>query len=348
MCLCSTSDGGVDGGDDGGLDLDAGADAEVLDAQTPDAGPEGHVFPPRDFVCAPETSPPCETTTPALSEAERTMVLTSEDSSTLTFVVSSLRIPESNGGRAAGFNLDGWDDGSGNEEGASCDRFSADFRSTSGGRVGIDNAFSGLISTFEGLLDVDGCPGMEGRGCIDAAIQAAINDGSFLLLLEVSDVDDPTNDDDVGVTLHAAELEGGGAPEVDGTARLVSGQRFQVLATRAETTRGDIFQSVVRVGWSSVQLMPPTLTAGARIPASLDDVELRITLGGGAASGEVGGVRTIDAALVGELGDSEIASTVELVLQSVADLSPSSGDAAVCEAISIGLELDAVGAVRVP
>lgn len=341
-------DGGTDTGLPDGGEEDAPSDANTPDGSDDAAMEELHVFPPRDFVCPAESSPPCETTMAALSPADRTEELTSSEPITVTYVLDDIRIPQAGAVTAVGFNLDGLDSGrEGDPESPRCDRYTPDFESTDGERVGVDNAFSGLIPTFEGIAVAPDCPEGVSRGCMDAAIREAVHAGTMLVLLEVTDMNDATNDDDVGVALYAASVEGGGAPLIESDGRLASGQRFVSTSLLAATVRGDVFRGVLRAQWPTVQFAVPPLTAGVRIPLGLDQVELRFSVGSDEGLGELGGSREVST-LVEELSDEESAATVGAVLSSVADLDPSEDDPGSCRTLSFGYALQGVTAVRVP
>ena len=117
---------------------DAGAmdAAAVSDGGGPDAGPFEstsfmHTFPAMDFVCPPGASPPCDTTVPRQSTAERTVTVTREFAPTsVAYVLSELRIPVPRSSLTiVGFNLDNRDSGRGlAAPSATCEEFATDFR----------------------------------------------------------------------------------------------------------------------------------------------------------------------------------------------------------------------------
>ncbi|MCB9636400.1 MAG: hypothetical protein H6721_30195 [Sandaracinus sp.] len=304
---CVLADGGVirnpngpyvlDGGLDGGVADDAETNApdapEVLDAGL-DGGPDAHLFPERDFTCAPETDPPCETTTPTRTEEERTVSLAStlEDES-FAFVVDSLSVttpPGTDGGRIGaknGFNLDGEDAGFGAT--GTCQDFFPDYLSRDGSRQGIDNGFEDLVPVLEGVAERTACPGGTTSGCLDGTISGFIAEQSWYVIVEVTDVDDRFYDDDVGIALYLGATEsGGGLTGLD--------QRMTTSATLAAEVRGDIFDNVVRARWTDVDLQFPSHATGLPLPGALRDVELRFELDRRFLSGEMGGHVGVDEA----------------------------------------------------
>lgn len=356
------SDAGFDAGpgDDGGFDAgfdagpsDAGFDGGFdagFDAGPFDGGPSMSVlFPPRDFRCAVGDPAPCPTTVPLQTDAERTIDVTPEmPAGTYTFVIRTWSAPEpSFAGTAAGFNLDALDSGDGSTAlDADCEEFNQDYASLRDpGHEGVDNAFASLIPTVESLLDAASCPGMTTDGCLDATVAAQIADGSFLILVELTDVDGNTNDDDVGVTLYAGAVPGGGAPALAADGRLAPGQTFDTTGTLATTTRGDIFEGRLRVHFGGSVTLPTT--AAMLAPLRLDFPELRATVDGtGLALGVVGATTDVDFLVAeAEAMMPGIGPTVRSVLESVADVEPTA-DPAVCSRLSSGYLFDAVPAVR--
>ncbi|MCA9604108.1 MAG: hypothetical protein KC619_00815 [Myxococcales bacterium] len=352
------SDAGFDGGrPDAGFDAgpsDAGFDAGPSDAGSDagpfDAGPVMSVlFPPRDFRCTTGAPEPCPTTLPLRTDAERTIDVTPEMApGTYTFAIRTWSAPEpSFAGTAAGFNLDGLDSGGGSVAvDADCEEVSQDFTSVRDpGHEGIDNAFASLIPTVELLLDASTCPMMMSEGCLDATLAARIADGSFLILVELTDVDGFTYDDDVGVALYAGAVPGGGAPMLAADGRLAPGQTFDTAGTLVATTRGDIFEGRLRVAFGPSLTLP--MGADLLVPSRLDGAELRATVDAtGLALGVVGGTTEVDllvAQAVAIMPDIE--PTVRSVLEAVADVEPTA-DPAICARVSSGYFFDAVSASR--
>lgn len=108
-----------------------------------------------------------------------------------------------------GFDLDGRVSDESDDE--SCGH--QDFTSPDG-ETGIDNQFALLLPIIEGA----------GGQALEDLIQAAINDGNILVVLELDGLDDLHNDDDVSMTL----MRGVGNPVLGFDARLAPDQTFDV------------------------------------------------------------------------------------------------------------------------
>lgn len=308
--------------------------------------PRETVFPERDYVCA-SGGTPCETIVPARTDTARTMIEPeSMADTTLTFVVSTMALPRAEGGYAAGFNLDELDSGPGSEDSfADCEEFMPDYRSTSDpDHVGVDNAFQGLISTVEAFVPVEDCPGGVRAGCVDAMLQANIDQGESLLLIELRGVNDLTYDSDVEVQVYAGSMPAGVAPQLDAGGRLAPGQRFPA-EPMGPPVRADIFAGRVRARFPSLAL--PGGLGELMLPLSVHDAEVRFDLATGRLDdGQIGGHLEIE-----ELANAAQAlgtdpATVRTVFEQYADIRPSAEDPQLCEAMSIGITFGATTATR--
>lgn len=317
--------------------------------------PYGCVFPAWDFVCSTGTRTPCPTTRAATTDAERTVELGDElGGATFLYVISVIRIERAtDDGVAAGFNLDGLDSGSGSVAvDSNCEEFNQDFRSElDPSRVGVDNAMQGLVGIAEGLLDPMACPFDTTDGCINPTIRSRITEGTLLLLLEVSDVDSFTHDPSVSVSMWAAELQGGGRPELGADSRIAAEQIFEPGAVLGVSREAAIFRGRLRATFLSLDLsigenLPTPPESHANVEMRFDIDELALT------RGQLGGeVAMDDVRLQAEpwLPDAtDPTGFVRSFLESFADLHPSDGDATLCEALSVGYELEAVRAARPP
>ncbi len=168
---------------------------------------DGFVFPARDFQCASEVAEGgCATDTPVSDDASRTVALPHTfDDTTVAYVVSSISLPRAGagaGGRdgAAGFNLDRRDTVTTPATPDSCTDSQPDFTSPIDAELtGVDNALQAFVPTIERLLDASACPGGTTSGCLDATLLRQIGDGSLILLVEVSGLNDYRYDDAVSV-----------------------------------------------------------------------------------------------------------------------------------------------------
>lgn len=239
-----------------------------------------------------------------------------------TYVISWLSLPENTGMRAPGANLDGRDSGEGSTSPtAACDEFSQDFVSPADGTRGVDNMYSTLVPTAEGVLDES----------IDGSIEEAIVGGVLLLVIEL-------DGGRIGVHLAApvGDLRARGG-------RLRAGNTVQLLWTlgtgRVRTSGGRAIASIDRFSGRIPPESIPLIPFGF-----LQQVEMRFDVADGALSnGEIGGWFTVDDA-VAEFSKimPGIEDTVRSVIESVADISPSRADPFICDAISLGVSFEAV------
>jgi len=319
------------------------------------SSPAGFTFPPRDETCSDPTAVPCATDTPAAETARTVEVVETFADRTLTYVVSTIQLPEATPdpdgdgpqrSRAAGFNVDSQDSGNGSMAlDANCEQFNQDFVSvTDANHVGVDNALQGLVGTIEGLLDAEDCPGMMTAGCLDANLQDQITSGSLLLVIEVTGVNDFMYDSSITMQMHLAEVPGGGMPMAGSGGGLAGGQMFSSMMALGTPVDGDIFAGRLR---ASTSLLPLTITAGGfDLALNITQAQVRFNITENALStGAIGGVITVDALVEAAAGIMPgIEDTVRSVVESVADVTPTSADPAVCEALSLGLTFTGVDA----
>jgi hypothetical protein len=315
-------------------------------------GPGGGVeFEERDFVCAAGESAPCETTEPAHSVADRTAVAPDGEEQSFTYVVSRIELPLADDGLAAGFNLDNFDSGEGsNEPGATCEEIVEDFGSfTDDDHVGVDNALQNLIPTIESFLDAADCPGMQTAGCLNALLQQQLTEGGVILMMELTGVDDTEFDSSVEIQLVLGALPAGvTAPMVESNGTLSPGQTFDTAMVLGAAVPGDIFDGRVRA--QAPELMLLVSTSDFDIPLLITEPEIRFDVDGDAAAeGAIGGFLLNDdiveaASMIGGIGED----TVRPIIEGVADIMPMAAEPETCSALSVGIEFDAVAAVRNP
>ncbi len=324
-------------------------------------GGSGTLFPERDKVCAQGAAQPCETSENAHTDAERTHEETGMDDATLTFVVSSLSIPEADGGAAAGFNLDGLDSGEGSTAAeANCEELARDFVSvTDPDHIGVDNALQGLVSLI----------GTAVGGNIDDTLLEQINSGSVLLLVEVSGVDSVDYDSSVTLTLYRGGVSGGSgttctadadcttagescvsgachtAPTVTDGA-LAPDQSFESLEMIGSPVQGDIFDGRVRA--TAERLTISVTASGSTLSLIVSNPELRFDISeSGLTNGNIGGVLTIDdLAMAAAMIDPSYESLVRGATEDKADINPTADNPAICDALSVGILFGATTATR--
>lgn len=294
-------------------------------------------FPPRDGECVDPAGVPC---TGTRSEADRTIRLpeTMPDT-TYVYVVSSLSIPEATPdpdgpdgperAQAAGFDLDGLDSRDGSiETDASCEDFHQDFRSvTDPNHFGVDNALQGIVGMEERVLDPAQCPGLTTEGCIDASIEQRISEGSLLLLVEVSGVNDLTYDSRVLLQLHFGATVDGMPPATDPDGTLSPGQAFVSTMRLDPAVEGDIFEGRLAARPES---LPLAFEAGGfPFALTITQTQIRFDISdAGLTMGAIGGAWAWPA-FDGDL--------------SIGDLSPGA-DPSLCELLSVGLLFEATTA----
>ncbi|MDX2089607.1 MAG: hypothetical protein SFX73_17260 [Kofleriaceae bacterium] len=223
---------------------------------------------------------------------------------TRTYTVATLAVPAPSGGRAAGFNLDGRVD-SGDMDG-SCVGSTADFISvTDASEVGVDNGLGPQVTTFGTLLAAD-CPGATAATCLSAIAQATIDDGSFSLVLEVSDID--SFDDDAFVVV---------TPTINGVT---------AAAIDAEIVGGRLSLSIAEL---LIPLAVELRIRDTRLSATISDT----ALSGGAIGGALRLDELVEAIEAAMPGTGTIARSL---LRGAADLEPSSVPTT-CDAISTGM-----------
>lgn len=312
-----------------------------------DGGGSSTTFEPRNFECASGEAPPCATETPATPDEDRTVeeIETTEDM-TYTYVVELIDLPQAASGAAPGFNLDGLDSGDGSTAAdANCEEFNQDFiNSEESDHVGVDNALQGLVPTIEGLLSAADCPGGTTEGCLGATLQAQILDGSLILLMQVSGVNDFQYDSSVQLQLFLGEVPGGGAPVEGGSGGLEADQEFTGLMNLGAPVPGDIFDGRLR---ASTDVLTITIDTGDfSLPLMISEAEVRFDISeSGLGAGQIGGyLRTEDIIEAASMIEPGIDETVRSVVESVADVGPSAADPVICESVSVGLTFGATTA----
>ncbi|MDX2089606.1 MAG: hypothetical protein SFX73_17255 [Kofleriaceae bacterium] len=253
--------------------------------------------------------------------------------------MSDLSIPTNTGTMGVGFNLDGQvDDGTG----TTCAELTPDLTSTITSATGVDNAFAALVPQLERTL-------LMGR-MIGALVGEQITAGSFILLMEVSDINSYTSDSAVQVRLILGRVPGcvSGMPAtcmpmVSG-ATIAPGQTFEQVMVLGSAVSGSIaggrmtvstpsLPLALSIGSSSLTLTIRNASIGAAISASA------------LTNGEIGGSLQIEElAVSAESLMAGAGATVRTVVGAVADLEPTTADPATCASIGIGATFNAVDA----
>lgn len=254
---------------------------------------------------------------------------------TYTYIVNTADVPEADmtTGRIPGFNLDGVDSSGASDR---CDD-APDFVSSVSGAAGVDNQLGGnVIGLLGDMLGPDGVQG---------AVREQIAAGSFLLLLEVSDVESFNNDPDVSVRLILGAFAG--TIMLDGDGLVAPGQTFTSMSVLATIPSAAIVGGRLTVEAPS---LPLTLDVdGNSITLNLVEARVGGTISAtGMTDGEIGA--QISVAEIVTLGEMLAPGTItEDLVRSVAlpDLDPNA-DGTVCDAISAGLTFAATTATNIP
>ena len=262
-----------------------------------------------------------------------------------TFIVNVLAVGESVNDETPGFNLD--DRVSDENDELGC--YHADFTSPAPDSVmGVDNQLGGLLTAIAGLFpDLD----------ITTAVADAIATGQVLILVEVSNVDDLTDDSCVSVRLSLGQLPSGVTmPELTG-GTLSPGQTFDILQANIASAQGAIAGGRLAVGRiTNVPINVPfcndanmdgmtTSDECTTITLNIQNAEMRFDITGTTmARGVIGGGIDVTQATdaIAGISDAVPRTTVEEILNAQADLEPDATN--VCTSVSVGLTFSGVTA----
>jgi hypothetical protein len=253
------------------------------------------------------------------------------DGMTVAYVVSRLDAPEPTAMMVPGFDLDG----APGMTGSRCDERAPDLTSSVTGAPNVDNQ---LGANFAPILDA------AITGGFAVGVRRRIATGSYLIVLQLTDVDDYTSDGRVGALFVRAGLPAGtSTPMLDGVGELSPGQAFD---QRGVFWRGDLAIVDGRVSWSS-EALPLELDRGDGVQAGfiLRDVRWAADVSAsGLTRGEIGG-RIDFRDLVAFTAESGL-GVDEMTVRGIAmpDLVPNS-DGSRCDGVSAGFSFSAVSAM---
>ena len=238
---------------------------------------------------------------------------------------------------APGFNLDGIVSDGSDPEGCNI----PDYMSPEG-EEGIDNALAGLLPILNMFA-----------GDISGTIASQINDGSLLVLVEVQNVDDFTNDACVGMNLYVGEVPADAMLALEG-GLLAAGQTFDINP-----------ESVDAMGAPLISVTDASIIGGRMnastpiisIPVPLEEgVVLNLNIREARVAGDITATSMSGGLIGGALAISELASavealdiggvdaaTVESVLGGQADMRGSDME---CSSVSSALTFTGVDAVK--
>ena len=248
-------------------------------------------------------------------------------------IVNRFSILGTEGGTAAiGFDLDGKVSEEGEEE--SCGH--GDLASLEG-TAGIDNQFAKVWDIIEPLVGEQ----------VNALLLEAINEGRFLLVIELSEVDDLINDNDVTLTLMRGKLQ----PQVGASGFLLPSQTYGIDPDFpvSQITGAAIVNGVLEAGPIEVRIPIEIFDANFVMTIAAGRVRVSIDPETGAFTGMVGGTVNVQD-IMDELLSTGAGAEAELIkpfLENNADLNKV-GD--VCEGLSsaIGFESTAGYVIHYP
>ncbi|MEZ4340045.1 MAG: hypothetical protein R3B82_25775 [Sandaracinaceae bacterium] len=247
-----------------------------------------------------------------------------------TLLVAHRTVPLAEGDEAIGFDLDAFDSGPGSSaSGAVCEQARADFVSPWDGVSGVDNQAQSLVATLDSISPIT----------LQEGLDASIADGTWLTVVQVTDVDDPR--DDPSVVVRLIDLPDGTILELADDGRPTPFQ--SVGGTIVATSPGRIVDGRVEATFGRVALGAPM---GLLVPDPLDDVRLRFDLcAAGMERGVLAGSVSIEK-LVSEFETAQPGTgpTARSILEGVADIDPRLDRPTVCERLSFALAIEAVWA----
>ena len=315
--------------------------------------PEGTTFPARDLECPAGEAPPCETTEPRLSAAQRTREVGGGDM-TVDFVLRALRFPAESEGRVAGFNLDDLDSGEDPATDGTCEETARDLVAIRDpGQIGVDNAFVGLLEILDGVIAaqvnldddpdndcVDESGNLATVGCVEQSVNAQIPSGDLLLLFSISGYNGTDFDDEVSITLAAGTVPEGETLSVDGDGLIEGGQTVIRGDAIGASVSGDVFDGRLRLRTDALPLMFDF--GDEPFALNIDSAEMRVDIADG-GEGNLGGVFTnMELENLAQSLFPEQAGSILTLLVGLADIDPSDDDDRVCQAVSVGAHFSLV------
>lgn len=268
--------------------------------------------------CEAEEGPPADT--------DGQTSKTCEGGEPLSAVVRSILFVRSEGGVSEGFDLDGVSTASGDLEGCGVpDLVSPD------GEEGIDNSFANLIPVLD----------LTEASAAEEVIATAIQSGDVLLMVRVTGIDDPVDDDCVTVEV----LQGEGVPIIRADNLLAEGQTFGINPDGVRTAiQGTIRDGVLEARGADITL--PLNILNAVFEVSIVDAAIRLTLfDDGAMDGVLGGgvdVEALLASLNAQGVNDQVVQLVGPVLETAKDLAPD--DEGNCTRMSTNIAVEGVEA----
>jgi hypothetical protein len=247
------------------------------------------------------------------------------DGDNITLVISTFNYARREDGIVWGFNLDEHITESDDEEGCYKEDLIDPY-----GNEGVDNAFSGLIPALESTEAI----------ALESLIQASINSGELLLIIEINGIQDWQNDECVSVGIY----RGRGIPLVGTEGTLLDGQTFERAYDLPYSTITNIEITDGKLDALPLSIELPVQVLDEFLELEMNDGGLHIELdSSGGAFGFFGGAIPIQILNnIVSLPDVNLPEAVITLLGAAADLFPDEGGT--CQSISMAFEYAAIPA----
>jgi len=261
---------------------------------------------------------------------------------TYLYVLDTLDVGrEDPAGIVPGFDLDGLTSTDADADGC----YIADWTSPDG-VPGIDNQLADLAPTIE----------LATGTALGQQLQDSIASGSVLILIELENVDDFTNDPCINLNLFLANVPGDVAPQIDpATGMLLPDQAFDIDPASLDAAGNPVVRvEGARIVNGSVLAGPVDLSfnlpaGGMEVPLNVRDAQLAFDVSATGLSNGILGGQLINAELIAAVVAlaPDQAGLVESTLANLADLGPDPSDPmALCTGLSVGLTFGATTATR--
>lgn len=208
--------------------------------------------------------------------------------------------------------------------------------------MGVDNQLGPILAGIAGSVDVPG------------AIRDNINDGTVLIIVEVTGINSFMNDDSITLNLYRGLLPPGVAMPMLGADMLLSpGQTFDVdtRSFMADGTTplvragGRIVNGRLQAGPTDFMLNVDVMSMPLSLNIRNSQIRFNITASSGINTGILGGaLRVSEVVSAVAVFAPDLRMTIETILAGQADLEPDG--MGVCQAVSLGLIFAGVPAVK--
>jgi len=229
-----------------------------------------------------------------------------------TFVVNFLSVnapTDTPAEQNIGFNLDHRDTGADViASPVNCEDAQTDYIGVApDSQIGVDNQLGNLLTIAGAALPA--CAGMmAGEDKVDCLLRSQIAQGSVLLLVSISGVNDLTYDDSVSVQLALGAATADADPGMDGNqpmvgtdGRLTAGQTFMSRMNIGPAATGDIYNGRLRIQTPTFAITLPVMGMTVVLPVTNAEIRFNISATG-LSSGILGGA--VQLAQVAELVNS--------------------------------------------